>query len=235
MTDSFRNNPQSQPESGNVIFFILLGILLLGLLMAALRSSGIEGSKIDNETMAISVSRLKDQANALERGVAFIIQSNASEMDIRFAHADASVDYGVPTDTPQFQVFARAGGGVEYGPPPPGVNDGSNWEFFGNSHMPQVGTAAADLIAVLPNLTPEACGVINRQLGYTGTPTDDGNAQSATCIYSSSTLRFGSAGLYSDPAGNTTDEPSFSIKPATSGCVTCADQSRHYYRVLLAR
>ena len=224
-------------QSGNVIFFILLGILLLGLLTAALRSSGIEGSKIDNETMAISISRMKDQANAIERGVAFIIQNGASESDIRFSHASAPSEYGTdPNIGAAFQIFSKAGGGVEYLPPPPGVNDGSDWEFYANTHLPQVGTALPELVAVLPNLTAQACTMINSQAGYTGTPTDDGgNALSAGCLYSTGTLRFGSTGTYSDPAGNTTNEASFSIKPATQGCVTCSDGSRHYFRVLLAR
>lgn len=76
--------PQGHSQSGNVIFYVLLSIVLLGLLTAALRNSGIEGTSIDKETMTISVTRLKDQANALERGVAFIIQNGASENDIRF-------------------------------------------------------------------------------------------------------------------------------------------------------
>lgn len=227
-----------QQQSGNVIFFILLAILLLGLLTAALRSNGIEGSQIDAETTAINVSRMKDQANAFERGIAFIMQNDASETDIRFAHADAPADYGNdPTVNAQFQIFSRAGGGAEYLPPPSGVNDGSGWEFYGNTHMPQVGTALPELLAVLPHITADACTLINRQAGYTGTPTDTGgSAQSAGCVYSDSSARFSSSGIYSDPASNTTDEATFSIKPATQACVTCSgDGSRHFVRVLLAR
>lgn len=225
------------PESGNVIFYILLGIVLLGLLTAALRSGGIEGSNIDDETLLINVARMKDQASAIERGVGFIMQNRASEADIRFAHANAAADYGNdPAVSAQFQLFARAGGGVEYLPAPSGINDGSAWEFYGNTHMPQVGTAKPELLAVLPNLSTGACGLINRQAGFTGVPTDDGGgALSSGCVYSNSGARFSSAGLYSIPAGNTTDEATFSIKPATQACITCSDGSRHYVRVLLAR
>lgn len=229
---------RERQQSGNVIFFILLAILLLGFLTAALRSGGIEGGQIDNETAAINVSRMKDQANAFERGVAFIMQNDASETDIRFAHANAPADYGNdPTVNAQFQIFSRAGGGVEYLPPPSGINDGSGWEFYGNTHMPQVGTALPELLAVLPHITAEACTLINRQAGYTGTPTDDGgSAQSPSCVYSDSSARFSSAGMYSDPASNTTNEATFSLKPATQACVTCdGDGSRHFVRVLLAR
>ena len=228
---------RADPQSGNVIFYILLGIVLLGLLTAALRSGGIEGSNIDDETVLINVARMKDQANAIESGVAYIIQNRASESDIRFAHADAAADYGNdPTVSAPFQLFSRAGGGVDYLPPPTGINDGSAWEFYGNTHMPQVGTAKPELLAVLPNITAGACTLINQQAGYTGTPTDDGGgALSSGCVYSNGGARFSSTGLYSTPAGNTTDETTFSLKPATQGCVTCGDGSRHYVRVLLAR
>ena len=230
-------HPGFHSESGNIIFFILLGILLLGLVTAALRSGGLEGSNIDGETLSINVARMRDQANAIERGVAFIMQNRASEADIRFAHADAAADYGNdPNVNAQFQLFSRAGGGVEYLAPPVGINDGSAWEFYGNTHMPQVGSALPELLAVLPNITAEACALINRQAGYTGTPEDDGGgALSSGCVYSNGGARFSSAGVYSTPAGNTTDETTFSIKPATQACVTCADGSRHYARVLLAR
>ena len=229
---------EAQSQSGNVIFFVLLGILLLGLLTAALRNSGIESTSIDGETMTISVTRMKDQANALERGVAFIIQNGASEGDIRFSHPDADPAYGDINNSPAFQVFSRAGGGVEYQSPPPGINDGTSWHFYGHTDAPDVGSNAADLIAVLPNLTTQACQVINRQLNQTGTMTDDGgNALSAGCVYGAASMRFSSSGTYSEPAENTMKEDiaSFTSKPATSGCVTCADNSRHYFRVLLAR
>ncbi|MFN3826241.1 MAG: hypothetical protein ACK4NR_01300 [Micavibrio sp.] len=229
---------EPHPEAGNVIFFILLGIVLLGLVTAAMRSGGLEGSNIDRESVSIGLSRMKDQANAIERGVAFILQNGASESDLRFAHADAASEYGNdPTVTPQFQLFNRAGGGVEYLSPPVGINDGSNWEFFGNSHLPQVGSALPDLIAVLPNLTEAACTAINRQAGYTGTPTDDGGASgSSDCIDSAASDRFSSTTQFPGIASNTTNEASFSLKPAMQGCITCSvDGSRHYYRVLLAR
>ncbi|HEY0901365.1 MAG TPA: hypothetical protein VGD95_04515 [Micavibrio sp.] len=225
-------------ESGNVIFFILLGILLLGLLTAALRSSGIESTSIDSETMTISVTRMKDQANALERGVAFIIQNGASDNEMRFSHPDADSDYGDINNSPRFQVFSREGGGVEYLAPPPGINDGTPWHFYGHTDAPQVGSNAADLIVVLPNITAQACGIINKQINQTGTMTDDGgNALSGGCVYGAPAMRFASSGQYSAPADNTMkeDDASFSSKPATSGCVTCADGSRHYFRVLLAR
>lgn len=221
-----------------MIFFVLLGIALLGLLTAALRNSGIEGSSIDQETVTISVTKLKDQANALERGVAFILQNGASESDIRFSHPDADADYGDITNSSAFQVFAREGGGVNYLPPPAGVNDGTPWHFYGHTDAPDVGSNAADLIAVLPNLNAQACAVINKQLNQTGTMLDDGgSALSAGCVYGAAAMRFASNGKYSAPAQNTMNEDptSFSIKPATSGCVSCADGSRHYFRVLLAR
>lgn len=228
----------NENQSGNVIFFILLGIVLLGLVTAAMRSGGLEGSNIDRETGAIAISRMKDQANAIERGVTFIIQNGASETDLRFAHASAAAEYGNdPSITPQFQLFNRAGGGVEYLDPPTGINDGSAWEFFGATHLPQVGSDKPELVAVLPNITESACTTINQQAGYTGTPTDGGGASgTAGCIHSDPAARFSATTQFPALAANTTDEGTFSLKPAMQGCITCsADGSRHYFRVLLGR
>lgn len=234
--DPMSEQPQSQ--SGNVIFFILLGIVLLGLVTAALRSGGLETSNIDRETRSISISKMKDQANSFERAVAFIMQNGASETDIRFSHADAPSEYGSnPGSSAPFQVFSRAGGGAEYVTPPTGLQIiPGPWEFYGHTSLPQVGSSAPELVAVLPNLTESACTAINSQAGYTATPQDDGgSAATSGCIYSGSGLRFSSSVQYSG-APNGTLEASFSIKPATQGCIECsADGSYHYFRVLLAR
>ena len=92
-----------------------------------------------------------------------IFQNDFSENDIRFSHPDAHTDYGLITDTPARQVFSREGGGASYRAAPSGINDGSAWEFYGGTHMPDVGSDRAELIAVLPNLTQEFCEFSRRK------------------------------------------------------------------------
>ena len=116
------------------------------------------------------------------------------------------------------------------------MNDGSQWEFFGTSDIPQVGSAKAELLAVLPKVTVEFCESINRQLGFdAGTlPTDNVNGSSPDCVYSAVAAdRF--VGTFS-AAPNTLDDATFTRLPALQGCVRCASSSEyHYFYVLLAR
>ncbi|MCB9988168.1 MAG: hypothetical protein H6868_02405 [Rhodospirillales bacterium] len=225
------SNDGSDPESGNVIFFILLAIVLIGLVTAALRSGGDEGSNIDRENLVIKTTQVRQYAGELERAVVFVMQNGISEVDIRFAHPDAPSDYGDITVNPTNQVFGRTGGGAEYRQPPSGLNDGSNWEFYGGTHMPDVGSSRAELIAVMPNVTQEFCDKINEMDGYDSAvqPTDGG-----TCLYSGTSGRFGDATQFSG-APNTTTEATFTVKPAMQGCVECADNSLHFFHVLMAR
>ncbi len=216
-------------ESGNVFFFLLLAIALIGIVTAALRAGSDENANIDKETMVLKTKMVREYANELERAVVFVMQNEVSEVDIRFAHPDASVDYGDIDTDPEHQIFNRSGGGAMYREAPSGINDGSLWEFYGQTHMPEVGSSRAELLAVLPNVTEEFCDAVNAQYGYTGQPAD-----TATCLNAGASGRFDDGTQFAG-APNTTDEASFSITPAMQGCVICDDSSRHFFHVLMAR
>ena len=224
------------PESGNVVFFILLAIVLIGLVTAALRDSGMEGATIDAEQLTVNATRVKQYAAELENAAVIILTNGNSEMDIRFSHPDAPSDYGNDYNvTPFAQVFSPKGGGAEYRTPPPGINDGSPWEFFGHTAVPGAGGDKPELMAVLPNVTQAFCDKINQVDGYAATPTDSGGAQT-NCLYGGDLLRFDNGTQYDDVTTNTTDAGSFSVVPAMDGCVSCAaDGALHYFHVLHVR
>ncbi|WP_435640578.1 hypothetical protein [Micavibrio aeruginosavorus] len=229
MQQKRKPSPEFGPESGNVIFFILLGIALVGLVTAALRSGGSESANIDAEQMVIKVSQVQQYASALARATEVAYQNVREESAISFAHPDSHSDYGTYGTTPSAEIFHVQGGGADYLEPPAGVNDTSAWEFYGTTAAPDVGTDAADLIAVLPNVTPEFCTAMNTSLGQLGDTDDTG-----TCVYDSSGVRF--SGIFSS-APNTMDGSSFTFTPAPQGCVTCtgAGNTQHFYKVILAR
>lgn len=227
---------KNHPESGNVIFFVLLAIVLIGLVTAALRSTG-GGDNIDRETGIIRVSEVRQYASELERGITFIMQDGVSESDIRFASGAVGV-YGAITFSSATQVFSELGGGVAYSLPPSDISTASHWEFYGNTHLPDVGTAAPELIAVLPNVTPEFCERINAMNGQTAQPDENGD-----CNINDTSKRFKTGTLFQDGGPNTVDEDpvtSFTAKPAMEGCIKCPDDSDpnpeyHFYHVLMAR
>lgn len=226
----------SNRQSGNIIFFILLAIFLIGIVTAALRSGGLEGAAVDREDLTIKVSQVRQNAAEIEHAVNLVMQNGISENDITFAQADAPSDYGIPGSNPKAEVFNAAGGGARYRPPPFGVNDGSGWEFYGTTALPDVGSDKPDLVAVLPNVTKDFCDQVNKTNGQYRSvppasaeePVDDGS-----CVNAGPSLRFGSASHFAASA-NTMDESTFNVKPAGEACVQCGTDY-HFYHVLMAR
>lgn len=238
-------------QSGNILIMILITIVLIGLLTAAIQStSRPEGANIDNETLVIRTSEVQRYASELERAVNYIMQNGKSESDIRFAHPNFThSDYGdLSADPdPSDEVFDVSGGGAAFRDPPEGVNDGSQWEFYGGTHIPGMGTSKAELIAVLPNVTQAFCDRINTLNGQSGTPTDTGMS-SAAGLNPGDCLNIGANGRFNDTQQfystvNTTDETTFeqdpntgAARPAPQACVVCSlDSKRHFYHVLLVR
>jgi len=222
-------------EKGNVLLYVLIGIVLVGLLTVALRSSGGFKEDIDTESLVIKSGEVQRYGAELARAVNILLEKKISEADIRFAHPDAGAEYGNITTIPENQVFSSDGGRASYRAPPEGVNNGSAWEFFATSQIPQVGSDKAELIAVLPNVTAAFCAAINGQLGFDPAtqPTDDAGG-SPPCVNGAAIDRF--AGTYEDAAPNPLDDTSFSKLPAYQACVLCSsDGSYNYFYVLMAR
>ncbi len=237
-------------ESGNVLFMVLIAVVLIGALTAAIQMTGRqEGTHIDRETLIIRASEVQRYASELERAVMFIMQQNTkSEVDIRFAHPDANADYGdLSADAdPTDQVFHKNGGAANYREPPAGINDGSAWEFYAGTSLPQVGSDKADLVAVLPNVTQAFCQKINELNQQGGAQPEDTGAVAAAGNDPGSCINIGALGrfdngrqFYDSPSTpNTVDETTFTTMPGTQGCVQCVDMPGapyHFYHVLYAR
>ncbi len=256
---------RSSSQDGNILFIILLAIVLIGLLTAAIQSgNNSESANIDDETLMIRISEVQRYASELERGVKLIMDNGKSEVDVRFAHPDAPSSYGDinedtsadplanPQITPDMQVFAKPGGAATYRKPPGDVNDGSMWEFYAGTAIPGIGTSAADLVAVLPNVTLQFCEKLNAMNGQSTVQPEDDGTGSATDTLAGDCVNMGLEGRFNDGDGeqyydtpNTMDVTTFTEdpnltpaqpRPAPQACVLCAaDSSYHFYHVLLAR
>lgn len=231
-------------ESGNVIFFILLAIALIALVTAAIRSGGTDSANIDSETLVIRATEVKQYAQELERAVQYIIQNGASEADIRFAHPDAHSDYGDINTNTRYQVFHRNGGGASYRVPDDAIlASAANWEFYGHSHAPFIGSNGApeaDLIAVLPNVAAAFCAKINEMNGFDPTTQPVDTGAGSNCVKSDDSTRFDDSTQYS-VTPNEMDQSTFldaetgNEKQAPQACVLCDDGTYNVYHVLYAR
>lgn len=237
-------------ERGNILFMVLMAVALIGLLSAAvMRGNDSDNANIDDEQLAMKASEVQRYAGELERAVRYIMQDGKSESDIRFAHPDAPSDYGdLSADSDKSdQVFHVDGGGAEYRLPPSVIlaTADQNWEFYGGTAIPQAGSTAPELVAVIPDVSQQFCQKINALNGNTSEQPEDTGSNSTTssnagsCIYGGSTARFDDGEQYYDAAGhthNTMDESTFDKLPALQGCVLCSTDSKyHFYHVLMVR
>ena len=211
-------------QSGNIIFFVLLAVVLMAALSFTIMRGDGGSHSIDREKLIIYSTEVEQYGAELSQAIQIILESGKSESEVTFAHADAPAEYGdagaLPTDT---QIFSISGGQAEYRLPKSDISTASNWEFYGNTSMPQVGSSRADLIAVLPFVTKEFCDLFNKRMGITSSPEDD----HPTC-WKNPVQRFN--GSYSTPP-IVPDNATFNLKPTLRACVFCVNDYHIYITI----
>lgn len=228
-------------EAGNVLIYILGAILLLGLLVVMVKGSSTPGSNIDKETLILRVNEVQQYGEELERAIAYIMQNGHSETDIRFAHPDAHSDYGDITNTPTRQVFSRRGGGATYRTPPTDIQTTpTSWIFSGSNIVGDAGSgecnpgmsSCVDLTAILMNVSQKFCIEVNKRVNLGASenflPVDQNNFEYTTLFN----------GSYVN-SREIIDSAPCAVCQHLEGCVEGgadpANDTYHYYRVLLAR
>lgn len=239
-----RAHPLSaHPESGNILIYILGAIVLMGVLVMLVKGSNSPGAGIDSETTMIRASEVQQYAGELERAVNFILSNNHSENDIRFAAASAPGAYGnIATDTPLTrQVFAKQGGAATYRAVPAGIQTTATpWQFYGNTHIKGFGTDTlagrkAELIAVLPNVTPAFCERINELNGQNLNLAANHDPTANGCLFTGGGSEF-TGSFVTGASANIIDHTLFTQTPAKQACIRCQTTGAlHFYHVLLGR
>lgn len=216
-------SPAGHAERGNILIYILIGIVLAGALTFALSQSDA-GKNLDDENLMISANQVQDYAAQMQAGVNLLLQKGVSEADLRFAHPKNIPAYGTVTTTPENQLFHPQGGNVAFKTPPAGVNDGSRWEVIGDLAVPQAGSNRAELTAILPKVTAQFCTAINKRLGIT-------ISTNITCSFLPATPFPGS---YSTSPYTYADTV-FDKAPVLQGCGQCSSGDYYFFYVLATR
>lgn len=228
------------PESGNILIYVLGAIVLLGILISVVRGTGSSGNNIQEEELMLRVAEVQEYGHELEKAIAFILRNSISEAEIRFAHPQADSGYGDITDTPERQVFSRDGGAASYREIPRNIQTtlGGQWIFTGANRVHDIGTTDAgvgndnnaELVAILPNVTEEFCLMINDRNDITN-PADSPPQNAGSVSLTFYTGTFSQSEDINDTPGN--------LDGQSEGCFegngTPAAGTYHYYRVLLAR
>ncbi len=217
-------------QSGNILFFILLAVALMAALSFTMMRGDGGGHNVDREKLLIYSTGVEQYGAELKQAIEIVLDTGISETEISFAHASAPSEYGDEmVDPVTTQIFSFSGGKADYRTPKTEISSASQWEFYGESQMPQVGSSNADLIAVLPDVTKDFCDVFNKRVGLdiTSTYPDD----TGTCFKDVDANRFD--GTF-NATPNTLDTSTFSLMPTPRACVKCG-VDYHVYMVLYGR
>ncbi len=219
-------------QSGNVFFVILLGITMFAALTGALVQMDRGTSNVSNERVEVAASQALRYISQLKQSVDFLYQDGVSEANIRFSHPKADSQYGDIATNTNYQVFSENGGGLAYTQPPKDISASDiDYDFFGFSAAPQVGTSAPDLMVVMRNVNESVCNRLNEMVGYdkgATIPSDTG-----TCVYSSTTSDKFTGTFTTGGSINDMGETDYNL-PAYQACVACGSDY-HFYSVLIER
>lgn len=152
-------------DSGNAMWLILIVVVLMALLtMLVSRSSDTTEQSGDVERGRIAASEIMRYAKGIEQAVTRMRLDGTPENDVSF-EVSGMPGYANPNCAGDSSclVFDR-GGGQSYKAPSSAINDGTNWIVTGNNDVTGVGTAAPDLVLILPNVAGGTCTQINRML-----------------------------------------------------------------------
>ena len=164
-------------ENGNVLWFVLIGIILLGTITSLLTRTSSSTNETGNyERQSIIASDLLKYFNGIEVAIQQMKARGVSEDDISFHGAVAGYTH-TPAQPESNRVFSTEGGGIT-------VRDFVNTSiidqntvkndgeiFFNYGQFDNFGTSARELYARFRNPTVSFCNTINRLSGVNGIPT----------------------------------------------------------------
>lgn len=242
-------------QSGNVLFYILIGVALLAALSYTVAQSGRGNvSTLEADKAALYATEVVAYGNVLAHAAAQLRLRGYRDTELSFENPVLSgyANAGCPEDG--CKIFSPDGAGVTYSAPKtewldPTLSASTGYGQYyitGNSCVAEVGAGGAschsdsaddeELILILPYVDKTLCAKINDLSGVpnpSGDPPQDGanafsmNAHKFTGSYTE-TYPIGDGGGAAD-----------NLKGKPSGCFegggTPAAGTYHYYKVLLAR
>lgn len=226
-------------ESGNVLFYILIAVVLFAALNFAVGRMNRGGPETNAELRQVQASEILQYARALQTAVRAMKINGIEDAAFSF-ETPALGGYNYASCGDACKVFAGDGGGMSYAAPiaadwlDSGQSAGANygaWVFSGNNDVVNVGTAAPDLLLILPWVRRDICLTVNTMLGITNPggepPADNGNADISTKFQ----------GTYAAAQSIGGGDPE--IEGQRAGCFegggAPAAGSYHFFQVLIAR
>lgn len=167
-----KNMDKRKNERGNALFFILIGVVLFAALSYTVGNMmrGGNAETIADEKAGLYADEILDYGRILRQAVQGVkISGGCLDGEISFETAGLT-GYTNGTNT-ACQVFNSNGGDINYIKINSAVTS-SDWVFTGTNIVDSVGTAAPDLVAILPDIKLSICEAINETSGITALGTD---------------------------------------------------------------
>lgn len=145
-------------ESGSAFFIILVVVVLFAALSYAVSRDNGGTKSLSQERVRLLASEILDTGNRLSDAVARMRLHGIADTAVSFENGGSFINAGCLNDT--CKVFS-SGGGLDVESAPVGANGGEAWGFTGDLAITNAGTSAADLVALLPNISADVCHRIN--------------------------------------------------------------------------
>ncbi|MFK7839603.1 MAG: hypothetical protein AB8B83_04675 [Bdellovibrionales bacterium] len=245
-------NNQTHPESGNVLFLILIAVALFAALSYAVTSSSRSGGGDANEETNLISSSTVTQYPAS-------VRTSIIRMQVTDGVSTSELEFNAPVDFANCGtyggvlgancVFHPDGGQATYVPGSADVmtsGNQTNWIFSSNNEVNLVGRTAggnaaagntAEVIAFLIGIREGVCSRINEELGIAGIPTEASIELTTAMVNADGTVPGGVPGITADAAGG--DDGTIGEGAAAAldgqafGCFQQPAGTYIYYHVLL--
>lgn len=239
-------------ESGNVLFYILIGVgLLAGLSYAVSRSSRGGAESVSKEHSKIVATEILEYGDILATAVSQVRLRGVNKADISFEN-NIIDDYENPNcEENSCKVFDIDGGGVRYIVPKEEWLDSAYsteeryQELYFNASSKALDKgldSKSELIVFIPYIKKSVCRGINMLLGI---PLDSAETPSETIGPFKASVPF--VGMYDDEtlyavSGEATPGQSDILSPYSAGCTEASggngvpqEETYHFYQILIAR
>lgn len=151
-------------QRGNIFFYILLAVVLIAALSLAIASSMRGNSGISNERINLVASEVIESGSRLAETVARLRLRGIASTAISFENSTVTGYANAACTTDPCKIFEATGGGLSWEESPPSSGNNQPWGYTADMNITQVGTTESDLIAILPEMTLEACQSLNAHL-----------------------------------------------------------------------
>lgn len=172
----------SKPESGNVLFIILIAVALFGALNFVVGNMlrGGNPQAISEQKASILANEALDYARVIRQTIQTLkISNGCKDTDISFENSTEAgyVNTNAPADQ-SCHIFAPAGGNLNWISAPEEIADGTDYvfEFRVVTNIGDTSTGESELILGLLNVQYGICKALNNLLhGYDGEPYTQAN------------------------------------------------------------